>query len=147
MKKQGSDKSTSTSPKETGQFALVVEDNAANFFLISRLLENKGFQCEWKTSGFEVVEYADTLPKIDIILLDIMLPYEDGYEAFRKIKLSKRLCDIPVVAVTALATEEQMNKAKLTGFNGFIGKPLNADKFPGQIKQIIAGKTIWDLNK
>jgi len=41
--------------------ALVVEDNAANFFLISRLLESHGFHCEWKTSGFEVVNFADEL--------------------------------------------------------------------------------------
>jgi two-component system cell cycle response regulator DivK len=147
MKKttKGDIKQNSTQPEEP--VALVVEDNAANFFLISRLLEDKGFHCEWKTSGFEVVDFADSMPKIDVILLDIMLPYEDGYEAFRKIRLSQKLRQIPVIAVTALATEDQMNKAKLTGFNGFIGKPLNADKFPAQVKQVLAGKPVWELNK
>ncbi len=140
-------KKNENSPGLIKPIALIVEDNPSNFFLISRLLENKGFCCEWKTSGFEVVEFADTLPKIDVILLDIMLPYEDGYEAFKKIRLSNKMLGIPVVAVTALATEEQMNKAKLTGFNGFIGKPLNPDKFPNQIKQVISGKSVWDLNK
>lgn len=126
---------------------LVVEDNASNYFLISRLLEPHNYHCEWKTSGFEVVEFADELPGIDLILLDIMLPYEDGYSAFKKIRQSSKLTHIPVVAVTALSNEKELNKAKLTGFNGFIGKPLDPDKFHRQVEQVLNGKPVWDLNK
>ncbi len=50
---------------------LVVEDNVSNFVLIARLLGYMGIHCEWKTSGYEVVEYADTLPRLDLILMDI----------------------------------------------------------------------------
>lgn len=132
---------------ETPVNILVVEDNAANFFLISRLLESHGFQCEWKTSGFEVVEFADALSKIDLILLDIMLPYEDGYSAFKKIRQSPTLSSIPIIAITALSNEKEMNKAKITGFNGFIGKPLNPDKFYHQVEQVLSGESIWELNK
>ena len=53
---------------------LVVEDNVSNFVLIARLLGFLGIHCDWKNSGYEVVEYADTLPKLDLILLDIRLP-------------------------------------------------------------------------
>ncbi len=70
---------------------LVVEDNVSNFVLVARMLGFLGIHCEWKTSGYEVVEYADTLPKIDLILMDIRLPYEDGYTALRKIRTSPRL--------------------------------------------------------
>ena len=63
---------------------LVVEDNVSNFVLIARMLGFLGIHCEWKTSGYEVVEYADTLPKLDLILMDIRLPYEDGYGALKK---------------------------------------------------------------
>ena len=45
---------------------LVVEDNVSNFVLIARMLGYLGIHCEWKTSGFEVVEYADTLPRLDL---------------------------------------------------------------------------------
>ncbi|MFN3308966.1 MAG: response regulator, partial [Anaerolineales bacterium] len=83
---------------------LVVEDNVSNFVLIARLLGYLGIHCEWKTSGYEVVEYADLLPKLDLILMDIRLPYEDGYEALRKIRSSPKLSSIPVVAVTAEAS-------------------------------------------
>ena len=54
---------------------LVVEDNVSNFVLIARMLGYLGIHCEWKTSGYEVVEYADTLPRLDLILMDIRLPY------------------------------------------------------------------------
>ena len=112
---------------------LVVEDNVSNFVLIARMLGFLGIHCEWKTSGYEVVEYADTLPKVDLILMDIRLPYEDGYSALRKIRQSNRLKDVPVIAVTAEASVEQMNKARQSGFNGFLGKPLDPDRFPDQI--------------
>ena len=122
---------------------LIVEDNVSNFILMARLLEHIGIQCEWKSSGYEVVEYANTLPHIDLILMDIRLPYEDGYEALQKIRASKRLKDVPVLAVTAYAGDEQMSKAKAAGFNGFLGKPLNPDLFSEQVRQMIAGESVW----
>lgn len=125
---------------------LVVEDNVSNFVLIARMLGYMGIHCEWKTSGYEVVEYADTLPNLDLVLMDIRLPYEDGYGALKKIRNSPSLKDTKVVAVTAEASPEQMNKSKNSGFDGFIGKPLDPDRFPQQIKRILAGEEVWDLN-
>lgn len=125
---------------------LVVEDNVSNFVLIARMLGYLGIHCEWKTSGYEVVEFADTLPRIDLILMDIRLPYEDGYGAMKKIKASERLSNIPIVAVTAEASLEQMNKAKASGFNGFLGKPLDPDRFPEQIRRILSGEAVWDMS-
>jgi two-component system cell cycle response regulator DivK len=125
---------------------LVVEDNVSNFVLIARMLGYMGIHCEWKTSGYEVVEYADTLPRLDLILMDIRLPYEDGYGALQKIRNSPTLKDTRVVAVTAEASTEQMNKSKNAGFDGFIGKPLDPDRFPEQIKRILAGEEIWEVD-
>jgi two-component system, cell cycle response regulator DivK len=125
---------------------LVVEDNVSNFVLIARMLGFLGIHCEWKTSGYEVVEYADTLPKIDLILMDIRLPYEDGYSALRKIRQSERLKDIPVIAVTAETSPEQINKARQSGFDGFLGKPLDPDLFPDQIQRILGGVPVWEMS-
>lgn len=125
---------------------LIVEDNVSNFVLMARLLSFAGLHCEWKTSGYEVVEYIDTLPSVDLILMDIRLPYEDGYEALRKIRASDRLQEIPVVAVTAFATEDQMQRARDAGFDGFIGKPLDADRFPQQIQESLAGQQVWEIS-
>ena len=139
-------------PKLTGPLipkdaiVLVVEDNVSNFVLIARLLSFMGIHCEWKTSGYEVVEYADTLPRLDLVLMDIRLPYEDGYGALRKIRSSPRLKDLPVIAVTAEASTEQMKKAQEAGFNGFLGKPLDPDRFPDQIRKILTGLPVWELS-
>lgn len=125
---------------------LVVEDNVSNFVLIARMLGFLGIHCEWKTSGYEVVEYADTLPRVDLVLMDIRLPYEDGYSALRKIRQSPRLKNIPVIAVTAEASQDQINKARSSGFDGFLGKPLDPDRFPDQIQRILSGEAVWEMS-
>lgn len=126
--------------------ALIVEDNMGNFKLIARMLSNFGMFCEWKTSGYEVVEFASTLSKIDLVLMDIHLPYEDGYGAMRKIRQSETLKSVPIVAVTADTGLNQMHKAQMAGFDGFIGKPLNPDRFPEQVCRIISGQAVWEYN-
>ncbi|MCL4260214.1 MAG: response regulator [Anaerolineales bacterium] len=125
---------------------LVVEDNVANFVLIARMLGYLGVHCEWKTSGYEVVEYADTLSRLDLILMDIRLPYEDGYGALKKIRASEKLKSTPIIAVTAEASADQVNKARESGFDGFLGKPLDPDKFPDQIRRILNGESVWEFN-
>lgn len=124
---------------------LVVEDNVSNFVLIARMLGYLGIHCEWKTSGYEVVEYADTLPRLDLILMDIRLPYEDGYGALKKIRASERLKATPIIAVTAEASPEQIKKSRESGFDGFLGKPLDPDRFPEQILRILSGEPVWEL--
>jgi two-component system cell cycle response regulator DivK len=124
---------------------LIVEDNVSNFVLMARILGYMGIHCEWKTSGYEVVEYADTLPHIDLILMDIRLPYEDGYEALRKLRAAERFKEIPVVAVTAYASDEQMDRARAAGFDGFLGKPLDPDRFPVQVRRILSGEAVWEV--
>lgn len=131
------------SPEKT---VLVVEDNVSNFVLIAHMLDFLGTHCEWKTSGYEVVEYAATLPQLDLILMDIRLPYEDGYAALKKIRHTPHLSSIPVVAVTAEASQDQMQKARSAGFDGFLGKPFDPDKFPDQIQRIFKGEPVWELN-
>jgi two-component system, cell cycle response regulator DivK len=131
-----------TLPSETT--VLVVEDNVSNFVLIARMLGYLGIHCEWKTSGYEVVEYADTLPHLDLILMDIRLPYEDGYGALKKIRSAEHLRAIPIVAVTAEASQDQMTKARESGFDGFLGKPLDPDRFPDQIRRILNGEPVWE---
>lgn len=130
-------------PKDAA--VLVVEDNVSNFVLIARMLGYLGIHCEWKTSGYEVLEYADTLPRLDLILMDIRLPYEDGYGAQQKLRTAERFKSVPIVAVTAEASVEQMKKARDAGFDGFLGKPLDPDRFPDQIRRILNGEQVWEF--
>jgi len=124
---------------------LVIEDNVANYNLILRLLTELGIDhCEWISSGWKVAQEADQLGPIDLILLDIQLPYEDGFEAQKKLRQHPTFRDALIIAVTANASETYMQRAITDGFNGFIGKPLDPDRFPDQIRRILEGKAVWE---
>jgi two-component system cell cycle response regulator DivK len=124
---------------------LVVEDNVSNFQLVARMLEALGMHCEWKTSGYEVLEYAEALPRVDLILMDIRLPYEGGFEAGQRLRQSPRFASIPIIGISAVASSEQIERAKTASFDGFLGKPLDPDRFPGQIRRVLAGEKVWEL--
>ena len=134
----------STDPKYAS--VLVVEDNLNNYLLITRLLAYLGVKnCEWKASGWQVLEFANSLPEVDLILMDIHLPEEDGYQALARLRAHPKFQSTKIVAVTAEATENNLQRARSAGFDGFIGKPLDADRFPDQIKQILRGDDVWEL--
>lgn len=125
---------------------LVVEDNVPNFVLVARLLAYMGIQkCEWKTTGWGVVEFAKTMPKVDLILMDLRLPHEDGYEALQQIRSDPALRDTLVIVVTAQASPTEMQKARQAGFDGFLSKPLDADVFPEQVRRILSGESVWEM--
>jgi len=131
-------------PKEAT--ILVVEDNVQNFVLITRLLAYLGVKrCEWKASGWQVLEYAETLPHIDLILMDIFLPEEDGYQVLNRLRAHPRFRDTLVVAVTADVSPANLERARESSFNGFIGKPIAPDRFPNQIRNILQGEEVWEL--
>jgi two-component system, cell cycle response regulator DivK len=124
---------------------LVVEDNPANFALTARLLAYTGVQQpEWKTTGWGVVEYAEQMEQVDLILMDLRLPVEDGYEALRRLREHPRLKDTLIVPVTALGSVEEMERAKAAGFDGFLAKPLDVRRFPDQIRKILQGEEVWE---
>ena len=127
-----------TIPKDAT--VLVVEDNVANFVLIARMLGYLGIHCEWKTSGYEVVEYADTLQRLDLILMDIRLPYEDGYGALKKIRASERLKSIPIIAVTAHAMAGDQEKAMQAGCDDYDTKPVDLPRLLEKIQALLGGE-------
>ena len=126
---------------------LIVEDNVRNYALLARLLVFLGVkQTEWKRSGWQVLEFArDTMPKVDLILLDIHLPEEDGYEVLERFRKDERFSKTLIVAVTADVSQANLNRAKLAGFDGFLAKPINVDLFPDQIRRVLQGESVWDL--
>ncbi len=132
--------------KPSDAHVLIVEDNIQNFVLVARLMAFLGVkQCQWKASGWQVLEFADSMPQVDLILMDIHLPYEDGFEAIVRLRAEPRFKDTLIVAVTADASESTLNRARLAGFDGFIGKPLDPDRFPEQVRRILSGEAVWSL--
>jgi two-component system cell cycle response regulator DivK len=132
-------------PKDA--YVLIVEDNVRNYALLARLLSFIGVrQSEWKRSGWHVREFAtDTMPKIDLILLDIHLPEEDGYEVLADLRKDERFEGTKIVAVTADISSSNLKRARNAGFDGFLAKPIDVDHFPDQIRRILKGESVWDL--
>ncbi len=124
---------------------LIVEDNLSNFILMTRLLAYLGVKkCEWKASGWKVLEFAETLGRIDLILMDIALPDADGFESLASLRSDDRFQDVPIVAVTADISASNLNRARAAGFDGFIGKPLDPDRFPNQVRRVLQGEEVWE---
>ena len=125
---------------------LVIEDNIYNYTLIARLLKFLGVKhIDWSRTGRQVQGLGSSLPRVDLVLLDIHLPYEDGYMTLERLHSNARFSETRVVAVTAEATEENMRRAREAGFDGFIAKPIDPDRFPEQVRAALEGKEVWDL--
>jgi two-component system cell cycle response regulator DivK len=129
----------------TDACVLVVEGAVPDFVQIARVLSALGVhQCEWKTSGWQLVQFIDTMPCIHLILMNLRLPYEDGYHALPKIRSNPNLGDVMVVAITTDSSEEQMRKAQRAGFDGLVCKPIDIARFSDQIRRILAGEAVWE---
>ncbi|NJO05782.1 MAG: response regulator [Chloroflexaceae bacterium] len=125
-------------------YVLVIEDNADNLMVATDLLRLAGVKyINSRASGTQGIKLAETLPRVDLILLDIQLPYEDGYAVLQKIRGHPKLQYTKVVAVTANVMPHDEHKAREAGFDGFIGKPLNPLQFEQQVRALLAGEVVW----
>jgi two-component system, cell cycle response regulator DivK len=127
---------------------VVVEDNADNLFIVSEILrEDVGVKyCNGRASGRQFFKLLESNPhlNVDLILLDIQIPGEDGYAVLRQIRATRHLRHIKVVALTANVLPQDVQRARESGFDGFIGKPIDSDRFPQQIIRILAGESVWE---
>lgn len=132
--------------KPENAYVLVVEDNLQNTVLISRLLDHIGVKhYEWKASGWAIEGVAESMPRVDLVLLDMHLPGEDGYTVLANLRQKSFFAETRVVAVTADASSQTMQKAKQAGFDGFLGKPIDPSNFPGQVEAILRGEAVWHI--
>ncbi len=124
---------------------LVVEDDADHYITEAQMIKECGVPArniEWRISGEGVVQFADILAPLDVILLDIGLLHEDGYEVLRKLRAIQRFNYTRIVAVSG--RRDEMERAKAAGFDSFIGKPLTMERFPGQLARILKGEQVWE---
>jgi two-component system, cell cycle response regulator DivK len=117
---------------------LYIEDNEQNFYLVKVLLNTTGYEVLWAQDGQDGIDKANNL-KPDLILLDIQLPFMDGYEVARKLRSNTELSQIPIVALTSYAMTGDREKALEAGCTGYIEKPLNPDTFLAQIGKYFSG--------
>lgn len=111
-----------------GKRVLLIEDDEQNRYLFRVVLEKKGFDVVQARDGPEGLDKArEKTP--DLVLLDIGLPEIDGYEVMKRLMALPELRDVPVLALTAYATEEHRDRILEAGFSQYITKPVVPDKF------------------
>ena len=126
----------------TGRKILLAEDNEMNQMIAQAILTESGLEVEIANNGEEAVSMMMTAPAgtYDIILMDIQMPLMDGYEAARLIRAfdDPAKANIPIVAVTANAFEEDRKLALEAGMNGHLAKPYDIPKMMETLKQLLA---------
>jgi two-component system cell cycle response regulator DivK len=115
---------------------LVVEDNPKNMKLVRDVLEFSGYEVIEATSGEDGVRLAG-MERPQLILMDLQLPDIDGAEALRQIRVGPDGQDVPVVAVTAFAMDEDRTRAFASGFDGYVEKPINVRQFQQQVRSFL----------
>ncbi len=106
---------------------LVVDDDMRNIYALSAGLEEWGCQVQVANNGKEALQ-ALAEGDYDLVLMDIMMPEMDGYEAMRRLRADDRWRKLPIIALTAKAMKEDRNKCLEAGANDYIAKPINMDK-------------------
>ncbi len=116
---------------------LVIDDNAANLDLVLYLLRAFGYRADGMRDGLAGYESARS-GNHDLILADILMPGIDGYELARRLKGDPRLSSVPLVAVTALAMPEDRERIAAAGFDGYISKPIDPQRFVAEIEVFLS---------
>ncbi|MEM6283703.1 MAG: response regulator [Chloroflexota bacterium] len=115
---------------------LYVEDNADNRMLVRRILMAYDIDVDDTDDAARGIQMALNDPP-DLILMDISMPGMDGLTATRKIRALRELDAVPVVALTANVREHDRQMTIEAGADGYIGKPIDVDKFPDQVLDFV----------
>ncbi|MHC4181866.1 MAG: response regulator [Planctomycetota bacterium] len=112
----------------TDKKVLIVDDDMRNVFSIKKVLESKGMQVLAGKNGKEGLTRLNNHPEINLVLMDIMMPEMDGYEAMREIRKQERFKDLPVIALTAKAMKGDRAKCIEAGASDYMTKPVDTDR-------------------
>jgi signal transduction histidine kinase/DNA-binding response OmpR family regulator/CHASE3 domain sensor protein len=110
-----------------GRRVLVVEDDVRNVFALSSILEPKGATVVIARNGREAIEALERDHAIDLVLMDIMMPEMDGFQAMREIRKRPEWAKLPIIALTAKAMKDDQQRCREAGANDYISKPLNVE--------------------
>jgi CheY-like chemotaxis protein len=107
---------------------LIVDDDIRNIYAVSSILGDKDMVIVTAENGKEALNALQKDPKVDLILMDIMMPEMDGYEAIGKIRQQKEFKNVPIIALTAKAMKGDRQKCIDAGANDYLSKPVDVDK-------------------
>jgi two-component system cell cycle response regulator DivK len=106
---------------------LIIDDDNRNIFALSAVLKARKYRCISATSGEEGLDILKNDKEIAVVLMDMMMPGMDGYQAMAKMNADLDLMHVPVIAVTAQAMLGDRERCLEAGAVGYVSKPINVD--------------------
>ncbi|MBN2303987.1 MAG: response regulator [Anaerolineae bacterium] len=124
--------------------ALIIDDNHRNLDALALLLKREGVQPITLLSPRDISAVLGESGPVDVVFLDLEFPHHDGLALVRQLQADPRLTGVPIVAYTVHVSEQ--NEARDAGFHSFIGKPLSVERFPDQLRRILDGERVWEVD-
>lgn len=120
--------------------ALIIDDNASNARVLAQLLAKAGLESIEINDPRKLDLAQFTSGSVDVVFLDLEMPNISGYELLGQLRAA--LGAVPIIACTVHISE--INVTRQLGFDGFLGKPLDHDRFPTQLANILSGQPVWE---
>ena len=111
-----------------GKTILLAEDDVRNIFALSHVIEPLGAKLVIARNGREALDMLNAMPKIDLVLMDVMMPEMDGITAMRTLREDPRFAQLPVIALTAKAMADDRLRCLEAGADDYMSKPIDVDK-------------------
>ena len=125
-------------PALSGKTILVVDDDPRNIFAITAALERQKARVLSAENGRDALALLESAPEVDAVLLDVMMPDMDGYEAMREIRSRPRLRSLPIISITAKALKDDREKCIQAGATDYAAKPVDEP-------QLLSLLRVWAL--
>jgi CheY-like chemotaxis protein len=119
-----------------GKKVLLVDDDVRNLFALASALESRGLEIVFAENGREGIEALKQHPEIDLVLMDLMMPEMDGYEAMRALREMQQFKSLPIIALTAKAMKGDREESIAAGASDYITKPVD-------IEQLLSLMQVW----
>jgi len=128
-----SDEAPETKPERV----LIVEDNEHAAYLLRTLLERAGYSVVVSPDGRDALAKLASMEPVDLVMLDLMLPYVSGYQVLIEARQNPKWQRVPIVVVTARTLEMDAVRALETGANDFIRKPFSPEELVARVRRAI----------
>ena len=119
-----------------GKKVLIVDDDIRNIFALTSVFENHQMQVSYAENGKDGVAILEGNPDFDAIIMDVMMPEMDGYDAMREIRKNQKFYKLPIIALTAKAMKGDREKCIDAGASDYVVKPIDTD-------QLISLLRVW----